>query len=272
MPQSLPPLTRLILIVNTLMFGVLSYRSASLFSPRNEDLILLGARFPYLLAQGEWWRLITPIVLHVGLIHFIFNYLGLKYLGPFFERLLGMRWFLLCYVLCGIIGNIASSFTNLAIGAGASGALFGLIGMGMVMEWRGFYRHGGFSLVFTQPFALSRFFEQLRQFFRVVKVMPFTWLACINLAIALVFNVLMSLRHGGTVLMDNAAHLGGMGGGIALAIAYFGVTAPANTPTWHKVFAYGLLVLIIAGIVASGYLLCTTDMLIQRYLEMIHGE
>jgi hypothetical protein len=99
--------------------------------------------------------------------------------------------------------------------------------------------------------------------------MPFSWLACINLAIAVIFNLVLSLSAGASFGIDNAAHLGGMGGGILVGLAYFGITAPPFAPRWHKVMGYALLGATLFGMVVGGYILCRTDVILYRYMEVI---
>jgi membrane associated rhomboid family serine protease len=251
--------TRLLLAINLVVFALISIKSASLFNPTSADLLLFGAKDGALLAQGQWWRLISPIFLHVGIIHFLLNNTGLKYIGPFFESYLGARWFFAIYLLTGIIGNIASGFFNLGIGAGASGALFGLVGVGMVLEWRAYGQRRGFSFGTEQGVR----WQNVLQFLRLVRTMPFSWLACINLAIALVFNFFVAMSDA-PIGIDNAAHLGGMGGGILLAFCYLGLSSPYAT-SFRKVAAAGLFAMIISGIGVGAYVLCATDYLLHKY-------
>jgi membrane associated rhomboid family serine protease len=260
--------TKLLLIINTVLFALISLYSFSLFSPSSHALVMFGAKVPILLAQGEWWRLLTPIFLHVGILHFALNNLGLKYIGPFFERILGKVWYLGIYVTTGIIGNIASGFTNLSIGAGASGALFGLVGVGMMIEWQSFAIHQrGFAQIFQAPFTPERLLSQLGVLLRVVRAMTFTWLAVINIAIAVGFNLLMSFSEGASIGIDNAAHLGGMGSGMLLGLVFLWIVRGTNEQRWQHPAGYALLALLGAGIAWGAYTLCATDYIVDLYLR-----
>jgi rhomboid protease GluP len=101
-------------------------------------LILMGANFGPLLESGEYWRLVTATFLHIGAMHIIFNGYALHVLGHPLEELYGRGWFFFMYVVTGIVGNLLSwgahgiEFAN----AGASGSIFGLIGMGIAHCWR----------------------------------------------------------------------------------------------------------------------------------------
>src|SRR5215212_5751375 len=89
-----------------------------------------GALIPALVAQGEWWRLITSVFLHSGIAHLGFNMLALYFLGSFTEEAFGRSRFFALYLLSGISGGLAylyfGAFDRPAVGA--SGAIFGLLG------------------------------------------------------------------------------------------------------------------------------------------------
>jgi rhomboid protease GluP len=92
-------------------------------------LVIFGAMQNQLIAQGEFYRLVTSMFLHIGLIHLLFNSYALFILGQDVERLYGSARFLLIYFLSGLGGSLASFVLGAGgISAGASGAIFGLIG------------------------------------------------------------------------------------------------------------------------------------------------
>ncbi|WP_456279977.1 rhomboid family intramembrane serine protease [Bacillus sp. K7] len=86
-------------------------------------------------ANGEWWRLITPVLLHAGFTHLLFNSMSIFLFAPALERMLGKARFLLVYAGSGIIGNIGTYVTELLdyVHVGASGAIFGLFGVYLYM-------------------------------------------------------------------------------------------------------------------------------------------
>ena len=89
-----------------------------------------GALIPALVAQGEWWRLLSSMFLHSGAVHLGLNMLSLYFLGSFIEVAFGRGRFLALYLLSGLSGGLAylyfGGFNVPAVGA--SGAIFGLLG------------------------------------------------------------------------------------------------------------------------------------------------
>lgn len=122
-------------IVNTLVFLAMIIMSpSSLLMPDPDFMASFGIKSLPEIARGEYWRFITPMFVHIGAIHFAFNTMGLNYIGYQLEYMLGGRWFILLYLLSGIVGNVASCVFSIKASAGASGALFGLLGAGFVLE------------------------------------------------------------------------------------------------------------------------------------------
>mgnify|MGYP006353367529 FL=1 len=96
-------------------------------------LILFGAKFNPAIAQGEWWRLIAPMFIHIGFTHILVNSITLYYLGTQMESLYGSLRFALIYLLSGLMGNLMSFAFNDSISAGASTSLFGLFAAAIVL-------------------------------------------------------------------------------------------------------------------------------------------
>ncbi len=92
---------------------------------------------PHGVAFGEYWRLVTAMFLHYGLIHLFLNMWALWLLGPYLERTLGSARFLALYLIAGIGGNVAAYvFQPYSLTAGASGAIFGLFAALFVINRR----------------------------------------------------------------------------------------------------------------------------------------
>lgn len=98
-------------------------------STNSNVLIECGARVTPLIREGQWWRLITPVFLHIGVTHLIINSITLYFLGMYIEELFSHWRMLVIYLVSAFTGNLASAyFLPNTISAGASTALFGLFG------------------------------------------------------------------------------------------------------------------------------------------------
>lgn len=87
------------------------------------------------LLDGEYWRLITPILVHGSIIHLLFNMYALWIIGPIVEALYGPLRYLSIYLLCAAAGSAASyMFSDARLSVGASGAVFGLFGALLVAD------------------------------------------------------------------------------------------------------------------------------------------
>ncbi|HEX5060827.1 MAG TPA: rhomboid family intramembrane serine protease [Kofleriaceae bacterium] len=92
-------------------------------------LMRAGAMVRSLVADGEWWRLVSCIFIHVGGIHLIVNMIGLWFLGRLVEDLFGPSQMIAIFAVSGIAGAAASYLASpVGASAGASGAIFGLLG------------------------------------------------------------------------------------------------------------------------------------------------
>ena len=137
----------IILTINILLYvlmALLEMRAgagadAFMQSASSSVLAGVGALYPGVIAAGEWWRLVTWNFLHIGLMHLLFNSLALYQIGPLVEETFGPAKFIFIYLATGIAAGVASLVIKPAFTAGASGALFGLIGL---MAAYG-YRQGG---------------------------------------------------------------------------------------------------------------------------------
>ena len=222
--------TIFLLIANLFVF-MLMWESSGLTS----EVLLQGFPEPVLIAYGaklnylvnapnyQWWRFIAPMFLHVNLIHLLVNMYSLLMIGPFVEKLYGGARFIVFWVFTGIAGVVASYLTvrpDVARGAfgrfifknvdlpsaGASGALFGLVGVLFVFGIK--FRH-------ELPEGFKRAFG--------TGMLP---IILINLFIGFL----------GRQFIDNAAHLGGLlsGAAIALAVNYRRPGARSMiTPVWR---------------------------------------
>ena len=102
---------------------------------------------PVGVAHHEYWRLITAAFLHYGPLHLLLNMLALYWFGTLLERRIGSGKYLLLYVVSGLAGSAGALIASpLKPTVGASGAIFGILGAGFVLERRGDYVFGGSAL------------------------------------------------------------------------------------------------------------------------------
>jgi len=108
---------------------VVSSGGTALLSPDLGSLVRAGALDSRLVAAGEWWRLATCVFVHIGAIHFLFNMYALLSVSSFLEEEIGAARYLTLFLLAGLGGSAASYLLHTrVVSAGASGAIFGLIG------------------------------------------------------------------------------------------------------------------------------------------------
>ena len=99
-------------------------------STDERTLFAFGVKVNSAIAQGQWWRFVTPIFIHIGMLHLLFNSYALWIVGPQVEKLYGGSRFVILYVLTGVAGVAGSYFYHPDnVSAGASGAIFGLFGV-----------------------------------------------------------------------------------------------------------------------------------------------
>ncbi|MEY8441263.1 rhomboid family intramembrane serine protease [Lactobacillaceae bacterium 24-114] len=175
------PVTISLLIIQVIVFIAMTVLGGS---TNSAVLIEFGARVTPLLQAGQWWRLITPVFIHIGIAHLAINSITLYFLGMYIEELFGHWRMLVIYLLSAISGNLASAiFLPNTISAGASTALFGLFGA---------------FLMLGDSFRTNPAIRQLsRQFLILVAL-----------------NVVMDLVLPG---IDISGHLGGLLGGFLVA-------------------------------------------------------
>jgi rhomboid protease GluP len=195
----------------------------------SSTLIDWGGQYAPGIADGDWWRFLTPMVLHGHFLHVALNTVLLWQLGAYVERLLGPIVFTIVYVLCGVIASVVSLqlHPSTDVSIGASGAVFGLAGVLLAVAVAGGRGAGH---------RLGAMLGELRG----------------SLITFLVYNAIA-----GVVLprIDNAAHGGGLVGGLALGWfvgrhAFEARPSPART-----LLPIALTVLLAAG---QMYLLAST--------------
>ena len=122
-------ITNILLGINVAVFALMAIKHVPLVSPTSDQIVRWGGNFGPLTLGGQSWRLLTNVFLHIGFPHLLANMWALVILGRLAESLYGHTTFLATYLLAGITGSLASLLWNpMTVSAGASGALFGLVG------------------------------------------------------------------------------------------------------------------------------------------------
>jgi rhomboid protease GluP len=193
------PATYTLLGINVAVFLAMAAAGVSVANPTVEQLLRFGANNPErVLYYGEWYRIVTAMFVHVGLIHLASNMWCLWNLGLLGEPLIGPLGVFAAYILSGAAGNLLSVAVNTyfhenSVGAGASGAVFGIAGVLIVL------------LKSKRLPIPPRELSGLRRYV--------IYFAAINFVIG--FG---SMAVGSVIHIDNMAHLGGFLGGILFSL------------------------------------------------------
>lgn len=171
-------------------------------------LLLFGANFRPLVQAGEIWRLATSMFLHIGIIHLVVNMYSLCIIGKQLESFLGRWKFLIVYLGSGILGSFLSVVVHSSISAGASGAIFGLLGSLLYFGYH--YRLYLGTVLRTQ-------------------VIP-----------VIIINLLIGFMLPG---IDNFCHIGGLVGGYLLTMV---LGVPGKTRKSDRINGSIVLILLVA--------------------------
>jgi rhomboid protease GluP len=224
------------IFVFLLMWSASGMESSVLWGEFPEDVLLaFGAKTNYWIQHGhQYWRLVTPIFIHVNLLHLVVNMYSLWVIGPWVEKLYGSAKFVVFWVVTGIAGVLGSYLTVIpgshpgVIGsfliktgdgpsAGASGALFGLVGVLFVFGIK--YRH-------ELPEGFKRAFG--------TGMLPI-----------ILLNV--GIGFAASSVIDNAAHMGGLVSGAVFAavVSYKRPGVSTGVTTAWRVLQIAALVLVL---------------------------
>jgi rhomboid protease GluP len=128
--RSVYTVTFTLIALNVLVFAAMVISGVSFLQPTPLDALNWGADYgPLTSGQDQWWRLLTACFVHFGIIHIAFNMFVLYQIGPFVQRVFGNVRYIIIYLCAGLSGSLVSLWIHpLSVGAGASGAIFGLYG------------------------------------------------------------------------------------------------------------------------------------------------
>jgi rhomboid protease GluP len=123
------PITTTLVGMNVAVFVVMTLTGISPVEPTIPQLLKWGANFGPLSLGTQPWRMLASNYVHIGIIHIALNMWCLWNLGFLAERVFDPWTYVLTYTVCGLAGSLSSLWWHpLTVGAGASGAIFGLAG------------------------------------------------------------------------------------------------------------------------------------------------
>lgn len=189
--------TPLLALINIIVFIVMVASGVHFFEPTSADIIKWGGNFAPKTLTGEWWRLITACFVHIGIFHLALNMVALIYVGAILEGLVGRVLFIFSYLLAGISSSVVSMFfhTN-NVSAGASGAIFGMFGVLLVL-------------------LLTNFGD---------KKLRASFLG--SAAFFIIANLAYGMKDG----VDNAGHIGGLIGGALIGLMIYPLLIKPREP------------------------------------------
>lgn len=180
-------ITPIIVNINILIFIIMVANGVDFFAPTSEDMVNWGANFRPITLEGEWWRLLASCFLHIGVFHLFMNMFALIYIGLLLEPHLGKMRFLSAYLLAGLMASVTSLWWHeLTVSAGASGAIFGMYGLFLVLLTTDLFEKNARKALLT------------------------------SIVIFVGYNLLSGMNAG----IDNAAHIGGLIAGIVIGFVY----------------------------------------------------
>lgn len=225
-PLKSVPVTTAIIAVNALVFLAMTFTGASPIEPNIPNLIKWGANDGLLTLVTQPWRMLTSNYVHIGIIHIALNMWCLWSLGVLAEKVFDRWTYFLVYTFCGITGSLVSIVLHpIRVGAGASGAIFGMAGALISALYLGHLP--------IHPSALKSTLKSLLSF------------AGYNLFFGAVVPAI-----------DNSAHIGGLVCGLAMGAALAPhLTSPAEErSTWNRsIFILAALLFAAAYYLARHY-------------------
>ncbi len=208
--------TQVILGINVAVFLGVALSSSSVMDFPVRELVVWGANVGALTFSGEWWRLLTGVFVHGGLLHIAFNMWCLWNLGALCESLYGRWTYAAIYLICGVGASLASAAWHPYVpSVGASGAIFGLAGALLAA-----FKLGGISVPRS---ALSGTLRSLGAF--------------------VVYNLIFGAIIPG---IDNTAHIGGLVTGLIVG-ALIALIAPQQDQGPRRLAVLLVVTLALAG-------------------------
>jgi rhomboid protease GluP len=180
--------TYAVIAINVIIFILMIANGAGFFDPNSIVHIKWGSNYTPLTLTGDWWRLVTNVFIHFGIIHIVMNMYCLYAVGIYLEPMLGKARYIAAYLSTGVLASLVSLWWHKegVNSAGASGAVFGLYGLFL-------------ALLTTKLIPETVRNAQLK-----------------SIGIFVVYNLVYGMKGG----VDNAAHIGGLISGFVIGYLY----------------------------------------------------
>lgn len=182
--------TYAIIAINVLVFILMAINGAGIMETDGLVHVKWGSNYTPLTLSGDWWRFVTNVFIHFGIIHLLMNMYCLYMVGVYLEPMLGKAKYITAYLCTGVLASIISLWWHRDIpnynGAGASGAIFGMYGV--------------FLALLTTNLIPKKMRQPLLQ----------------SIGIFVVYNLVYGMKGN----VDNAAHTGGLLSGFIIGYLY----------------------------------------------------
>ena len=175
--------------INVIVFILMAINGAGIFDANAYTHIRWGSNYTPLTLSGDWWRLVTCMFIHFGIIHLAMNTYALYMAGVYLEPMLGKTKFIVAYLCTGVFASLTSLWWHSegVNSAGASGAIFGMYGIFLAL-----------LLTNLMPKQIRRSLLS-------------------SIGVFVVFNLVYGVKAG----VDNAAHIGGLVSGAVIGFVFY---------------------------------------------------
>jgi len=129
------PVTYTLIAINILIYLIGASQGGGVNSPGGSLYAKLWLDAPQL-HDGGWWRLVTTMFLHASVLHIAFNMFALWVIGRQVEQYLGSARYIGLYFVSGLAGSAGALLQTPGVTVGASGAIFGILGSMLIIEWQ----------------------------------------------------------------------------------------------------------------------------------------
>jgi rhomboid protease GluP len=248
MARRMPPVTTVLIGLNVAVFLAMILTGVSPLEPEPLQVLKWGANWGPLSLGTQPWRMLASNYIHFGIVHILLNMWCLWNLGLLAERIFDPWTYMMTYTACGLGGSLASLWWHpMVLGAGASGAIFGLAGALIAALYLG-------KLPIPKE-AMRGTMKSLLAFAG--------------------YNLFFGAAVGG---IDNSAHIGGLVTGLALGALLAGhLMSPPEIRRQFRLYVFigAAIVLLAAGSLVrqrNGYVVALADALQKGRPQNVFGD